>query len=103
MSKVIAVMDKPKECRHCIFLVCEHCTSSQKTRKYYCNLKESNKIYKEIVKEKFDYREEVHLSNCPLREVPEKRSTEYNPARNPYITEGYNACIDEILKGSEEP
>ena len=34
---------------------------------------------------------------CPLKPMPEKKSTEYNPTRNPYITEGYNACIDELL------
>ena len=38
---------------------------------------------------------------CPLREVPQKKDTKYNPTRNPYITQGYNACIDEILGGGE--
>lgn len=38
---------------------------------------------------------------CPLREVPEKKDAKYNPARNPYITQDYNACIDEILGGGE--
>ena len=33
--------------------------------------------------------------------VQEKKDTKYNPARNPYITQDYNACIDEILGGGE--
>ena len=36
---------------------------------------------------------------CPLRYCPQKKDTKYNPARNPYITQGYNACIDEIGGG----
>lgn len=38
---------------------------------------------------------------CPLKPMPEKISTRYNPARNPYTTEGYNACIDKILGDKE--
>lgn len=55
------------------------------------------------VVEDFAYEAEVHLQNCPLREVPKKKDkdrtyydTDYNYAL------GYNACIDEIMKGSEE-
>lgn len=94
MSKVIAIMDKPKNCQECVFGICKYSLPLSIHRKaYYCQLKDPNGR----VLEDFDYDAEVHLSNCPLREVPEKKSTEYNPARNPYITEGYNACLDEIL------
>lgn len=51
----------------------------------------------EFCQYRFDKKQEW----CPLREVPQKKDTKYNPARNPYITEGYNACIDEILGGGE--
>lgn len=49
----------------------------------------------------YPYPKEVRQDWCPLKPMPSKRSTEYNPARNPYITEGYNACIDEILGDKE--
>lgn len=80
MSKAILVMDMPKKCGECLLRMSMICTPTLKDI--------------DSVNAKMDW--------CPLREVPQKRSTEYNPARNPYITEGYNACIDEIMKGSEE-
>lgn len=96
--KAIAIMDKPKNCEECVFGICKYSLPLSTHRKaYYCQLKEP----KGRVAEDFDYDEEVHLSNCPLKPMPSKRSTEYDPARNPYITDGYNACIDEILGDKE--
>ena len=85
MSKVIAIIDKPKNCEQC------PCFS---IGNFYdvCRLAQQTKSFKE--KGIPDW--------CPLREVPQKKDTKYSPTRNPYITEGYNACIDEILKGEEE-
>ena len=40
---------------------------------------------------------------CPLREVPQKKDYDYCD-RSIWTHEriGFNACIDEIMKGSEE-
>lgn len=104
MNKVIAIMDKPQNCEKCVFGVCAYSLPCATHRKgYYCQLKKSQGR----VVEDFDYDAEVHLSNCPLREVPEKK--EVSPygghCMNQCCTKrelGWNACIDDILKGSEE-
>ena len=100
MSKVIAIIDRPKDCQECVFGICKYSLPLSIHRKaYYCQLKEP----KGRVAEDFDYGEEVHLSNCPLKEVPEKKDEDkvYTMTQL-YRAQGYNACIDEILKGSEE-
>lgn len=100
MSKVIAIMDKPKDCQECVFGVCKYSLPLSINRKsYYCQLKDS----KGRVAEDFDYDAEVHLSNCPLKEVPEKKNRN-NRVVGDYLrgrSDGYNACIDDILKGCE--
>lgn len=87
MSKAILVMDMPKDCCICVF---NNHTGRCKVTGKYCNA----------------YHHEGGLTGrpnwCPLKPMPNKKSTEYNPCRNPYIAEGYNSCIDEILGGSEE-
>lgn len=88
MSKAVLVIDMPKSCSECDLRVIgsyNFCTGAD------CRKIDQMKIINEDIKPDW----------CPLREIPQKRSTEYNPARNPYITEGYNACIDEILKGGK--
>lgn len=90
MSKVIAVMDKPKNCEECDLYVCYRQYAGDKGD-CFCGMT------------KQDTPSNGRPSWCPLKPMPKKKDTKYNPARNPYTTEGYNACIDEILKGSEEP
>ena len=80
MSKAILVMDMPKSCNECDVI----CTE------YYAVFK--NGSFETLVKP----------DGCPLKEMPQKAK---------YIADdticenaakiGYNACIDEILKGSE--
>lgn len=97
MSKVIAIMDKPKDCQECVFGVCKYSLPLSINRKsYYCQLKDS----KGRVAEDFDYDAEVHLSNCPLKELPEKKESKDNNFLE-IMNIGYNACIDDILEGSE--
>ena len=89
MKKAVLVMDMPSSCMECLF-----CRGLN-----VCRLKQC--LEKDGVLSVFTVDNQI-LNNskpdwCPLRELPEKRSTEYNPARNPYTTEGYNTCIDEIL------
>lgn len=94
MSKVIAVIDKPMDCQYCAFGVCKYSHPLSTNRKgFYCQLLEPQK---RIVQD-FECNEEVHLQNCPLREVPEKKTGEDKY----YYAYGYNECIDEILKGGE--
>lgn len=100
MSKVIAIMDRPKNCEECVFGVCKYSLPlTTRSKGYYCNLqKPENRTV-----EDFAYEAEVHLQNCPLREVPKK--TDFRKAKTETVMnwiEGYNACIDNIMKGSEE-
>lgn len=97
MSKVIAIIEKPKDCHNCIFGIFEYaCPVSTHRKAYSCRLKEPQ----DRVIEDFDYDEEVHLSNCPLKEVPQK--PDYPPINESSYVAGYNACIDKILEGSEQ-
>ena len=95
MSKVIAIIDKPKNCKECVFGFCKYALPLSNKKAYYCQLKEP----KDRVVEEFNYSEEVHLSNCPLKELPQK--PDYPPINESSYVAGYNACIDEILEGSE--
>lgn len=65
MSKVIAVMDKPTDCQQCAFGVCKYQLPLTSHRKgYLCQLLEPQ----DRVVQDFDYDEEVHLDNCPLKD-----------------------------------
>lgn len=113
MSKVIAIIDKPEDCQECKFGVCKYSLPlTTRSKGYYCQLqKPENRVV-----EGFAYDEEVHLQNCPLHNVPEKKEERYALIRrDPFgnvetygesiidsVAVGYNACIDEIMKGSEE-
>lgn len=62
-DKVIAVMNKPKDCENCVWGICKYSTPFSTYRKgYYCNLKKPE----DITIEDFFYTDEVHLKNCPL-------------------------------------
>ena len=88
MSKAVLVMDMPSSCEKCILknYVGKDCD-------VVCEVKGMTQSYEDAYKGKPIW--------CPLKPMPEKRDTKYNPTRNPYITEGYNACIDELLKREE--
>lgn len=81
MAKAMLIMDMPSSCSECDF--CEHedegwlyCTRCDKTA---------------LAFEKPTW--------CPLREVPQK--PDYPPINENSYVAGYNACIDEILGGTE--
>lgn len=97
MSKVIAIIDRPANCESCVFGVCKYSLPLSTNRKgYYCRLKG------EAAVEDFDYDAEVHLSNCPLRELPKKQKHHCtDTANHRFAKQGYNACLHEILKGGE--
>ena len=78
MSKVILVMDMPDNCITCKLSDWDTCRITRK-----CNTK-GRKV------------------ECPLRELPEKQVT--HPIDNMFqrgAKNGWNACINEILKGEE--
>ena len=91
MSKAILVIDMPSSCSKCSI-----CQGIDMCGEYICSIKD------EFDGEQGYYDGEYDRPNyCPLREVPQKKDTTYHPCRNPYVTEGYNACIDELLGGAE--
>lgn len=98
MAKAIAIIEKPSNCQKCWFSQCRYSLPLSTNRKgYLCQLLKGEKR----VVEDFDYDEEVHLKNCPLREIPKKLENQYGLASVQSNINGYNACIDEILGGGE--
>lgn len=98
MSKVIAVIDKPKDCQKCVFGICKHSLPLSVNRKgYYCQLlpPEQRKV------QDFDYDAEAHLENCPLVPMPEKiqEPIDADDVGRDYskgTMDGFNLCIDAI-------
>lgn len=88
MSKAILVMDMPNRCKGCDFLL----TSNDKD---FCRI---------VLREIDDCDFYVKRSDwCPLKPIPDKKDR--NKVVGDYLRgrcDGYNACIDEIMKGSEE-
>lgn len=97
MSKAILVMDMPESCSECNLHKDGYCQSKLKY------------TYGRI--------DECRASFCPLREIPQKkdsmnlnaimenckeRDSIMDSVLKQFIVDGYNACIDEILKGAEE-
>lgn len=83
MSKAILVMDMPKNCNECDVI----CT------KYYSALHNG------------DIAVLTKPNGCPLKELPQRKGLlnqlpMYDT--DTHYEQGWNACIDEILKGSEE-
>lgn len=103
MSKAVLVMDKPENCQSCVFGVCKYShpfwsKDRPSTKGYYCQLllPEQRVVYE------FDYDAVVHLDNCPLRPMPEKKETHTtlqchtNGSWTEGMKAGWNACIDAI-------
>lgn len=100
MSKVIAIIDKPENCQSCVYGVCKYSLPlSKNTKCYYCRIIPTEKR----VLQEFDYDADVHLDNCPLRPIPEKKEvllldgksglSEWNINGQ---NRGWNDCIDAI-------
>lgn len=93
MSKSILVIDTPECCCQCRFSGADG---------DYCCLKEN------MVSDSNAISEEEYLNKkpdwCPLWDFPDKKVMDFREECNMYISrywEGYNACIDEILKGDD--
>ena len=84
MSKAILIMDMPKNCDECIlYYERDYCD--------YCGIR-NEYIDINVLQSKPEW--------CPLKEVLQK--PDYPPINESSYVAGWNACIDEILKGSEE-
>lgn len=103
MSKAVLVMDMPISCCECDFQamnvrdnpICILCTES---------CVEQFKTKDEYKRINMDLRTKPDW--CPLREFPVKKerlvaTNDYDGGYSHGFTHGYNACIDELLKGEE--
>lgn len=91
MNKAILVMDMPKSCGECSI-----CASWQEsafsTREYWCPVMDNKAVEPN---KRPDW--------CPLKELPQKQIVHsIDTAHHRFAKDGYNHCIDKILKGSEE-
>ncbi len=90
MSKSILVIDTPENCNECELHALTECDYS---KEFYCVI--NGKMIEEFAcsKSKPDW--------CPLRDFPEERNENntYTDCEY-YRAQGFNACIDEILKGA---
>ena len=88
MSKCVLVMDMPSSCEECILRnegACFPVSRESSLCGVYYTMKEGRRA---------DF--------CPLRELPEKQK--HSCIDNEFqrgAKTGYNACIDELLKGEE--
>lgn len=81
MSKAVLVMDMPSSCRECPL----------ELQKFQCA------VNSEIMKDNT-----IRQDWCPLRELPNpKEKSKAENILEIFTNAGYNACIDELLKGEE--
>ena len=103
MSKSILVIDTPKTCVDCIFCQ-EYRTKNREYAYCYATNGDSENDMKLI-----DCMYGYHQSKpdwCPLKLLPEKKSTtapvsNYEVQKN-LFADGWNACLREITKTSDE-
>lgn len=109
MSKSILVIDTPERCLDCPLGNSEESDGEE----VYCNVLQCATYQKGFYEDEEE--EELYNSKkpdwCPLKDVPEKKpKVEYrgsgcfgiNEAMKNSFNLGFNACIDEILKGENE-
>ena len=100
MSKAILIIDMPRSCGRC-----EFCLEITENHHVCQQVSDDNERCKRL-----DYDVEFYQYEkpewCPLRELPEKKerlvvTDDYDGGYSHGFTHGYNACLDEILKGEE--
>lgn len=105
MSKSILVLDTPDRCLDCPLGSSEESDGEE----VYCNILECATYQKGIYEDEDE--EEMYNDKkpdwCPLKAVPKKRDLKdienHAGTGTDYVwSEGYNACIDEVLGGNEE-
>lgn len=116
MSKAILVMDMPETCLECPFKYkSEEMPLGNYTYQSLFRCRYEPEHYDEDEEVYTDYLNDIMMKGkpdwCPLREVPQKKD-EWIPTviqdievcgrKKDKFVSGYNACIDEIMRGSEE-
>ena len=95
MSKAALVMDMPESCDMCDFVDDEQPPRyGEKT--LYCGVPGMGEDVTDYI--------ECRPESCPLRELPEKipeLKSGYEDLRTSIRRVGWNACLDEILKESQ--
>lgn len=93
MSKSILVIDTPERCSMCKFM------RNTDEEYHYCRVLG------------FDYQVDDYMRSapkgkpdwCPLRDLQEKKEeNKYNNSYEKGMKDGFNTCINEILKGDGE-
>ena len=84
MNKCVLIMDMPSSCMECPI------GQNESIPLETC-------IRCPFGKCAIDAETETRPDWCPLRELPKKKSV----YTNGHYSDGYNACIDELLKGEE--
>ena len=95
MSKAMLVMDMPKSCKDCRIRFSASWSD-------YCPYEKTGTYY-EDVDEFVQHNSKPNW--CPLKEVPQRKGLLKQLPKygtDTHYEQGYNACIDEILEGSEE-
>lgn len=92
MCKAILVMDMPKSCRECPLAQNKSICIEES---YICSPKRKWVTDKEC---------ESRPDWCPLKEMPQKKICKYHIDEKYMrgVKDGYNTCIEEIMRGSEE-
>lgn len=91
MSKAVLVMDMPSSCD-----VCDFVQIGGMFRNMTC-MNPISEVYGCDVSDYIGCR----ADGCPLRELPEEIEYDGLMEYDDIYADGYNACIDELLKGEE--
>ena len=92
MSKAVLVMDMPSSCDMCEFVQVDDTVGNMTC------MNPISEVYGCDVSDYIGCR----ADGCPLRELPEKDNKSYFPDEySDGHRDGYNACIDELLKVEE--
>lgn len=84
MSKAILVIEMPSSCSECKVKFSDGYSD-------YCTVKKCEDVY--------EYGDSNTKPNwCPLKPAPQKKEVSFNYWDRAVFANGYNACIDEILK-----
>ena len=94
MDKVILVMNDPICCSNCPLL-----RSTRKSNTWICGIAHNNNNL-DMVYEVVDIDSETRPDFCPLMSAPEHELLWHDDSRDDWAR-GYNACLDEILGGSD--
>lgn len=91
MSKAVLIMDMPSSCDMCEFVQVDDTVGNMTC------MNPISEVYGFDVSDYIGCR----ADGCPLRELPEKKKYDGLMEYDDIYADGYNAFIDELLKGEE--